>query len=735
VLRAKLPSVLVGPILGAALAAAARAAQVPERVDFARDIRPILAAHCVECHGPSQQMRGLRLDRRSDALPNRVGANGARIVPGNSARSPLYQRVAGTTSSARMPPAGPLEPAQIELLKSWIDQGAPWPDELSGARDASAVDAAVDAMRDALRQGDRPGFERLLREHPKSVNGRSRRGWTPLMYAALYGDAGVVRVLLERGANPNAQNDDGGTALMYAVEDPDRTRVLLDHGADPNLRSGHGRTALLIAAGQTGSYDAVKLLLERGADARVRLPEGRGAVDVAARSRDARVLRLVADRVVDPKPIPFGTPVAGCSECVDVLLRLAGPGELDRALQGAVQSGDLTLVRTLLERGARSRPNLLHTVALSNTPVPVDVIRELIRRGADLNAKTSAGWTAIEFAKRQGNVTLVQALAEAGVPDEGSAAPRPQPTPAGSPRAALERSLPPLQRADVAFLDKAGCVSCHNNSLTAMTTAAARGKGVKVDEQIAADQLRRTAAFMEENGARGLENDGIPGSVDTVSYILLGMAAAGYPSDPITDVWARYLKVNQAPDGRWKCGTLRPPLESSDFEVTAASIRSVRAYGPKPQRAEYEQAAARAVRWLEGAQPASTEDHAFKILGLVWGGGSREAIRSAARALAALQRSDGGWGQVAGLPSDAYATGQALVALTEARALAAGSAGRRRGIEYLLGSQLEDGSWYVRTRAIAIQPYFDSDFPHGADQFIAAAATNWAAMALATAVR
>jgi hypothetical protein len=53
----------------------------------------------------------------------------------------------------------------------------------------------------------------------------------------------------------------------------------------------------------------------------------------------------------------------------------------------------------------------------------------------------------------------------------------------------------------------------------------------------------------------------------------------------------------------------------------------------------------------------------------------------------------------------------------------------------LLSSQLEDGSWYVRTRAIAIQPYFDSDFPHGADQFISAAASNWASMALLTVAR
>ena len=73
--------------------------------------------------------------------------------------------------------------------------------------------------------------------------------------------------------------------------------------------------------------------------------------------------------------------------------------------------------------------------------------------------------------------------------------------------------------------------------------------------------------------------------------------------------------------------------------------------------------------------------------------------------------------------------------MRESRALAVDAPAYQRGIQFLLNSQLEDGSWYVRTRALAIQPYFDSDFPHGPDQFISAAATNWAAMALTTVVR
>jgi hypothetical protein len=120
---------------------------------------------------------------------------------------------------------------------------------------------------------------------------------------------------------------------------------------------------------------------------------------------------------------------------------------------------------------------------------------------------------------------------------------------------------------------------------------------------------------------------------------------------------------------------------------------------------------------------------------LKWGGGSPARIRAVSQALAALQKPDGGWSQIRPIPSDAYATGQALVALNEGRAVATGSPSYQRGIQFLLNSQLEDGSWHVVSRAAALQPYFDSEFPHGPDQFISAAASNWASMALMTVVR
>ena len=94
-----------------------------------------------------------------------------------------------------------------------------------------------------------------------------------------------------------------------------------------------------------------------------------------------------------------------------------------------------------------------------------------------------------------------------------------------------------------------------------------------------------------------------------------------------------------------------------------------------------------------------------------------------------LQGEDGGWAQRSTMSPDAYATGQALYAL-HAGGFPASASVCRKGARYLLRTQLEDGTWFMRSRAVGFQPYFESGFPHGRDQFISAAATSWAAIAL-----
>ena len=409
-------------------------------------------------------------------------------------------------------------------------------------------------------------------------------------------------------------------------------------------------------------------------------------------------------------------------------------------LGNAAGFGNVRLIQRLLDRGAdvnaRGRGGRSILIDLVNSDsFPVESVTTLIERGADTNGRTEAGQTALDFAILRGQTPIVDLLVKAGAkPGKTSSGRVSPPKSAGSVRAALLRTIPLLQRSDIGFVQKTGCVSCHHNTLTAMTIAAARSAGVPVDDQAARTQLASIASYIDVWSERTLQGLGIPGDNDTVSSVLIGMAAQQHPPDPATDALARYLKSRQSPDGHWRPIAHRPPLESSAIQATAASLRALQVYALKARRNEYETAIERAKEWLKQAPAATTQDRAFQILGLRWAGEDRETLRrKVASDLLRQQRTDGGWGELPSLSSDAYATGQALVALKEAGALAVTDPAYQRGVEFLLSTQLEDGSWYLKSRSIPFQPYFESGFPHGPDQWISAAATNWAAMALVAA--
>jgi hypothetical protein len=309
------------------------------------------------------------------------------------------------------------------------------------------------------------------------------------------------------------------------------------------------------------------------------------------------------------------------------------------------------------------------------------------------------------------------------------------PTPAApvAIRGAVERSLPLLQDAGVAFVKQTGCASCHHNSVVSMAVAAARTNGFAVNEATAKTQSSLIGSYLESWRDRALQNIPIAGAADTMSYLLLGLAADSYPPDPGTDAQAIWLKRKQMPDGHWPVQTIRPPIESYDIEVTAVAMRALQVFAPPSQRADYDKAVDRARAWLTTAKANDTEERAFRLLGLWWAGTPNEILKPAARDLLASQRADGGWGQTETMPSDAYATGEALFALRESGMSAAGDRAYRKGIEFLLRTQIEDGSWPVETRAVPIQAYFESGFPYGVNQWISAAATGWATAALALA--
>ena len=285
---------------------------------------------------------------------------------------------------------------------------------------------------------------------------------------------------------------------------------------------------------------------------------------------------------------------------------------------------------------------------------------------------------------------------------------------------------------------KSPCFSCHHQTMPAMALEAARTHGLIVDEAAAQAVAQKTFRYLGDLDA-AVRVDALIDPAVSEGYGLLGAHASRVEPNLSTATYARHILRAQRADGHWAIFDARPPHSAGLFLATAVGARAVSLYAPVQMGNEKRESVERARQWLATGQPASTEDLTYRLLGLFWTGGSSEDQSAAARDLAAAQRIDGGWSQVAALDeSDAYSTAQALVALRRAGGWERSHVDFQRGVSWLAKSQAADGSWHVRTRihtpAPASPPYFESGFPYGHDQFISCAATAWAVMALAEAL-
>jgi hypothetical protein len=224
-----------------------------------------------------------------------------------------------------------------------------------------------------------------------------------------------------------------------------------------------------------------------------------------------------------------------------------------------------------------------------------------------------------------------------------------------------------------------------------------------------------------------------PAGVDGQQFSLMQMAGSGVAPTLATDSLVHHIAAMQRKEGDWpNYGVARPPLEDGGFSHTAKGIHVLRLYPIAGRKPEFDERVARAAAWLEAAEPITTEDRTMQILGIAWAG--RKAPANRAQQLMGKQHQDGGWGQTDQFSSDAYATGEALWALHES-GMTPSDPVYRRGVDYLLRAQQEDGTWHVVTRALAFQPYFESGFPHGHDQWISQAGTALAVVALTFAAK
>jgi hypothetical protein len=295
----------------------------------------------------------------------------------------------------------------------------------------------------------------------------------------------------------------------------------------------------------------------------------------------------------------------------------------------------------------------------------------------------------------------------------------------------VEKVLPFIETSGEAVFKNRGCISCHNNSLPAMTVALARQKGFTVNEEQAKKELGFAVATEKPFLEQMRLGSAIGGGSVTLGYTLMGMSAAGYKADALTDAHVHYLTIQQYSDGAWRHTTsYRPPSEYSPIATTAVALRAMRLYPIPGRRQDFQQRFDRARRWLLSAKAYSGEEHSMQLNALEAAGATESERAPFVESLKSAQNPDGSWSQLAGLPGDAYATGQALYALHTAGNVKVTDPVYDKGVQWLLRNQLSDGSWFVPARTVPIQPYFESGFPHGHNQWISDAASSWASMAL-----
>jgi len=300
-------------------------------------------------------------------------------------------------------------------------------------------------------------------------------------------------------------------------------------------------------------------------------------------------------------------------------------------------------------------------------------------------------------------------------------------------RTAIDRSIPLLEAGMRGSAEQRKCFTCHSQAVPVLALAEARTRGFVIDEDNFEKQLQHTEAHLNRGRKDYLIGKGQGGRVLTAGYALWTLEAGDRPANDTTAAVTHFLldwDKGENEKNHWRQSSNRPPSSGSDFTATYLALSGLVEFGTEAQKPQIEARVKQVGEWILSERPRDTEDRVFQLFALPYIDNAKDAIAAATAALVESQRDDGGWAQTDDMESDAYATGSAVVALLRAGELQPDHAAVQRGVQYLLDTQLADGSWHVATRAKPFQTYFESGFPHEKDQFISIAASSWSTLAL-----
>jgi ankyrin repeat protein len=623
----------------------------------------------------------------------------------------------------------------------------------------SAAQTSPDALFRAIRANDLTRLQALTKD-ASAVRTADRLNNTALHYAAIIGSAESVRILLAAGADPNARNSQDATPLIFAAYDLAKTRMLVEAGAKIDVAAHDGRTPLMVAASASENGAGVRYLIDKGAQVSAVDSQGRDALMAAAGYGPEEAVRMLLAAGADAKRkdrAGFNALLCAFERRDDgraqLLLNAGADVNAANTDGGTVKTGPLALVRltpmieapfvmpgavdVLVKAGGRVNDRDIRGVTPLIAAVAGDrsdpaLVKKLIAAGADVNARDNNGESALDWAMKFGNPGILAALRQAGAKEGKAAASPVRPVgyrPAGA-ADTLNRSSALLAAAGQGFFAASGCVGCHHQPMGARLYGVAHAAGLPVDEKLRKQFLDGMVAQRPLVQALMPVLADTGGDTDPLLYLLAAYADLNEPANAETDLLIHKVAASQQPEGNWVSFGGRPPISEGSIVLTSLALRALKTYGWEARREEFDRRAARGRTWLLAAKPVTGHERAERLMGLFYSGADASAVQQAARDLLSTQKPDGGWAQNPWLDSDAYATGMALHALNVAGSLRTSDAAYKRGVAYLLGAAFPDGSWYVRSRAPKFQPYFQSGFPFGHDQWISSTATAWAAMAL-----